>query len=613
MMQRTFGLVLVAGILLLFTKVISPAPCWLVFVLVGIISFPIWQYRTEYLLFRRRLVLSGAIQSQSRIRIFLWKGGVTKVIQVAVSMFMAWVLLVLVTELSTKHSSVLVVDGLFLSMIVGPVTRHLRGDIKALHLRVIARRWPLLLINVIVLASVIMMIDFFSVGAEDTRHMDWALVAEQAFVHSFNEANCILWGLSTGGVSAVEALSWHLSELVIPNVPGMFTKYIAWFIFLLRDATLAWLYTALLLGASVFIDKLQEGHEGNAAGSTASRSFYLTIVILALPFIYASVKLSAVNPEEVKKGVSRLADSINPCKPNEASRARLVMKLDKKILNERQQVINDIDSTIDQGLDRIFADVESGVDLYLDWYFTVIGEYQRLAAVITADVDTAMNEKLEEYLFTQSDFEAQLDHLDSMAEHLITDRFASMVSTLNIELDFASCDIGRLDFTPLNQLDKDKLRASAAAVSGVGAGIVTSKALAKKAAGVVVGKLAAKKSIQTGAAIASKALTKKGTSAVLSAGVGATVCAPAGPMAILCGFTAGVVTWFAVDKILIEVDEAINREKMRTDILNILEEQKAELKVQLKQKNHTTIDNMAAQANVAVQRSFIPYKDGMHP
>ena len=558
-------------------------------------------------------MLSGAIQSQSCIRIFLWKGGVTKVIQVAVSMFLAWVLLVLVTELSAKHICVLVVDGLFLSIIVEPVTRHLRGDIKALHLIVIARRWPLFLINGIVLTSVIMMLDFYSVGAEDTRHMVWSLVAEQAFANSYNEANCILWGLSTGAVSAAEALSWHFSELVIPNVPGMFTKYIAWLIFLLRSATLAWLYTALLLGASVFLDKREERPKGSMAGSTASRSFFLTIIFLALPFLYASIKLSTVNPAVFKEGVSRLADSINPCKPNETSRAKLAKKLDKGIVNERQQAIDDVDSTVDQGLDRIFADVESGVDIYLDWYFTVIGEYQRLAAVFTADVAAAMNDNLEKYLFSQSDFENQLDYLDSMVEYSITERFSRIALTLDVELDNAPCDIGRLDLTPLIKLNEDKLRASVAAASGVGAGIVTSKVLAKKAAGAVVGKVAAKKSIQSGAALASKALAKKGTSAALSAVVGTTVCAPTGPMAILCGVTAGVVTWLTIDKVLIEIDEALNREEMRTDILKVLEEQKSELERQLKQKYHIRIDNMAAQANDAVQRSFIPYKEGMHP
>ena len=150
-----------------------------------------------------------------------------------------------------------------------------------------------------------------------------------------------------------------------------------------------------------------------------------------------------------------------------------------------------------------------------------------------------------------------------------------------------------------------------AAASGVGAGIVTSKVLASKTTAAVVGKVAAKKSFQTGAALATKTLAKKGSSTLLSAGAGAAICAPTGPVAILCGVTAGLVTWFTVDKVLVELDEVLNREEMRADIIKVLDEQKALLGEQLKQKHYARIDLMASHVNAAVQRTFIPAKDGM--
>ena len=164
---------------------------------------------------------------------------------------------------------------------------------------------------------------------------------------------------------------------------------------------------------------------------------------------------------------------------------------------------------------------------------------------------------------------------------------------------------------PLTELDRDALRASAAATGGVGTGIVVSKALAKKTAATVAGKLAAKKSFQTGAALASKTLAKKGASSLLSAGIGTALCAPSGPVAILCGVTAGLVTWLSVDKALVELDEALNREDMRADLLEVLAEQKTALGEQLKQKHYAAVDAMAARVNDAVQRTFVPYDDGV--
>ena len=82
-------------------------------------------------------------------------------------------------------------------------------------------------------------------------------------------------------------------------------------------------------------------------------------------------------------------------------------------------------------------------------------------------------------------------------------------------------------------------------------------------------------------------------------------------MAIICGVAAGLATWLAVDKALIELDESLNREEMRADILEVLAEQQALLNAQLKQEHYLRVDRYAARLNDALQRTFIPYNDGI--
>jgi hypothetical protein len=608
---RILSMVLAAAALVLFAWVVTQAPCWGFFILIGLLAWPVWQYRTEYVLLRRRLLLSAVARPQSRVRTWLWRGGVSKVVQVVVSMSLAWVLLALVSQLSLQHWIVFAADAIFLALIVAPISRRLSGELTARHLDTVARHWPLFLVNGVVLTAAIMALDFFLVGAADSRHMEWHQVAVQAFTKINDQAGCVLWGVSAGGLAAVEALSWHISELIIPNLPDLTAKVIAWSFFLLRAASVAYLFTALLLGVSVLLENREARRRGRTTESTVARAFLLTIVVLAMPFFYAAIKLNAVDPEAFEKGVAGVAGLINPCKPDDAARERLIAKLDKQVDGERRTARHDVNASVDEGLKRLFSDVEKGVDSYLDWYFTVLGEYQRLAAVFTEDLAAAMRDKLEEYLFAQSDFDSQLVRLDREVQRDSAERFAAMAPHLNAELDNAPCDIGGLVPAPLTQLDRDALRASAAATSGVGTGIVASKALAKKTAAAVAGKLAAKKSFQTGAALTSKTLAKKGTSSLLSTGVGTALCAPSGPVAILCGVTAGLVTWLTVDKALVELDEAMNREDMRADLLEVLAEQRAALGEQLKQKHYTGVDAMAARVNDAVQSTFVPYKDGM--
>jgi hypothetical protein len=604
MLLRSLWLLFAVAVLFVITRIIRPAPCWGLFLLVSLVSWPIWRYRIEYLLFRRRLVLDGVMQSASRVRRLLWTGNITKGFQVVVSMCLAWLLLTLVFQLSRQHWWLLTADAVFLALIYIPVTRGLSATINTHHLGAVVRRWPLFLVNGLVLTAVFMLLDFAVVGAPDTRQLAWNTLAEQIYLTNYSDAGCVLWGVSAGAMAVVEALAWHGSQLVIPNLPDMSARIIAWSFFLLRAATVAWLFTAMLLGICVVLEKrLLKGH-GHKGGSTVSRAFFITIILLALPFFYAAI----IFEPPVFPGAD---EPVFPCEQDVAQREQLHARLDGDVEAERQQAQQTVAEEVTRELDVLFDDIEQGVDGYLDWYFTVIGEYERLAAVFTADVAHTMREQLEKHLFTDSDFDAQLGMLDRELEQMTTGRFALLAPQLRQELANVSCAVGDVTLLPVSELNHDTLRASVAATSGVGAGIVASKALASKTTAAVVGKVAAKKTFQTGAALATKTLAKKGSSTLLSAGVGTALCAPTGPVAILCGVTAGLVTWFTVDKVLIELDEVLNREEMHADILMVLDEQKALLGEQLTEKHYARIDLMASHVNAAVQRTFVPAQDGI--
>ena len=604
MLLHSLWLLLAVAVLFFISHVVRPAPCWGLFLLVSLVCWPIWRYRVEYLLFRRRLLLDGVTQSTSLARRLLWKGNLTRAIQVVVSMCLAWLLLTLVVQLSLQHWWVLAADSVFLALIYSPVTRGLAGTISTQHLGAVARHWPLFLFNGLVLSVAFMLLDYAVVGAADTRQLAWNTLAEQTYQAHYSNAGCVLWGVSAGAAAVVEALAWHGSQLVIPNLPDMSARIIAWSFFLLRAATVAWLFTAMLLGVSIALDK----RAGRKTGSTLSTAFLITIILLALPFFYAAVVIDNYRLQD--PGITE-PDIVNPCELDTAQRDKLHAKLDSDVAAERRQAMQSVDEEIVEELDVLFVGIEQGVDRYLDWYFTVVGEYQRLAAVFTADVAQTMREQLEKHLFADSDFDVQLEILDHELGLMTTSHFAQLAPKLRKELTGASCELGNLTPLPLSELDHDSLRASVAASSGIGAGIVTSKVLASKTTAAVVGKVAAKKSFQTGAALVTKTLAKKGSSTLLSAGAGAAICAPTGPVAILCGVTAGLITWFTVDKVLVELDEVLNREEMREDIINVLDEQKIKLGEQLKQKHYAWIDLMASHVNAAVQKTFIPAHDGM--
>ena len=130
-------------------------------------------------------------------------------------------------------------------------------------------------------------------GAPDTRHLAWHEVAEQAFASTYNDSACALWGLVAGIPAALDAIAWHLSELLIPQLPDTASRVIAWLFFLLRNATIAWLFTALLLGEIIILEKWLGRSPEHDRAKIFSLSFFLTIVVLALPYSLRGHETSA--------------------------------------------------------------------------------------------------------------------------------------------------------------------------------------------------------------------------------------------------------------------------------------------------------------------------------
>lgn len=92
---------------------------------------------------------------------------------------------------------------------------------------------------------------------------------------------------------------------------------------------------------------------------------------------------------------------------------------------------------------------------------------------------------------------------------------------------------------------------------------------------------------------------------------GTALCAPTGPVAVLCGIAAGGATWLLVDKVAIEVDETLSRATLRAAILSALEEEKHHLIRALQQRLRVMVGHLAAGVQANLDGVFIPGRDGL--
>jgi len=416
-------------------------------------------------------------------------------------------------------------------------------------------------------------------------------------------------------VAAIDELRRHLAQIAIPSLPTRQLRMAAWALLLLQAGVFAYAFSRFQLGIIGLLDARRLRLSSLTGSSPFSQAFVLTILVLAGPYLYATYKLQGFDVASLRAGARQALAWVDPCKPDPAALALLQDAMDGELAAASDSAKRRSLEAVDEALGPLFADVDAGVEHYLDWYFTVIGEYQRLVAVASGDLGVMMGERLERYLFTETGFGERLADADRAIAEGVAGDMASLQRRLGERVgagvETAPCALGGLDLSVFADLQRDAGRASLAAGGGMLVVVTSSKLLAKKAAATVVGKVAGKKSFGAAVALIGKASAKKGGSVLLSAAGGAALCSPGGPLAAVCGIVAGTAAWLAFDKAFVEIDEALFRQQMRDDILAVLAQQQDELALLLKARHDAGIDAMAARLRRSTDHLFIPARDGL--
>ena len=596
--------------LLLFAAVVRAAPCWVVPLLVALLANPLWLSARESFLFKRRALLAGSTYETAPARRLLWSGNLSVALRVIPAVVLAVLLLAMSTRLSAPQWGILILDALFVTGLYRLFQHQAASQVKPEMLGVCVRSWPLRLVNLGLLTLAFFVLDFFLVGAPDLRHDTWQAVAERAFADERQGFACGWISWLVGGLGAFEQGSWALAQRHIPTLPASGLRLVAWALFLLQLSLLSFIFTRLLLGVLTLVEGRAIRAESLTGESALGKTFVLTILVLALPVLYAALQLRDFDPSDLRSPAPAVLNWIDPCRAQAQAST-----LNARVQAREAVIIRETERRVARELDLLCAPVEAAVDDYLDWYFTVAGEYERLAALVAGDFAQLMSEQLETHLFESTHFHARLSTIDTAlredALKQIADVSQGVHDDLLARIRDHPCTQSAFDIAHLGHLEHDVWRAGMAGTTGVAVGVITAALISKKVVASVVAKVAAKKSVQAATAMLAKFAAKKGGGALAAAAGGAAVCSPAGPVAVVCGVAAGVATWLAVDKAAIEIDEAVSRADMRTEILSVLAEEKAALQTQLIERHNALIAALTEDIQTTVDGVFIPARDGL--
>lgn len=285
----------------------------------------------------------------------------------------------------------------------------------------------------------------------------------------------------------------------------------------------------------------------------------------------------------------------------------------------REQVQAEVNARVDSSFSR----VRERLPLFADWYYSLPGEYSRLAMSALSAANLVEGDFLARraaaLLFPDPLWQASFEGLETASQALIEDaRAASRARWLQEVSDRLSpLKVGQETIASPRETESltldvlDRSLQEAAITPWQTPRVAVSSIAGASMAGTALWRVAVARNALGSARVAG-AMSARGGARVGSAATGALVCAPGGPLAIACAAGVGIATWVATDWLLLEVDEAVSREAMEAALLAGLNTLQEALKAEILAAYDARVEAISEASQQHIAQTFV-LREGASP
>ena len=256
---------------------------------------------------------------------------------------------------------------------------------------------------------------------------------------------------------------------------------------------------------------------------------------------------------------------------------KIYSELDKKTRKEIIEAIN-------KQIDKAYEPVYEHIDDFVDFHFSVTGEYKEIATLIFSKTQNILIEKIFKPANFDENMQYAFENINENVKNIISKNFDELKDKLK-DIGFTKEEINVL-LDKILQISKDELNERFKnkeynLIRGLGVsstamfGIVVSKKISTLIAKKISTKITTKIALKTGGKLAIK-MVGSGGSAAAGAETGLLVCGPV--CAAIGGIAGGIIGWFATDKIVIEVDKYFNKDEFKQEVVNLINQEKNDTK-----------------------------------
>ncbi|RUO26916.1 hypothetical protein CWE09_09560 [Aliidiomarina minuta] len=603
-----FWLLSVAGFtLVLLTLMLYPLPGLGdkgVLLALMLLSWLAYQYLNQVRRMRRHALLNHVLNEKSSLRELLWDSWLSKIGLGISSLVVALVALILSARLQPVEWAVLFASIPAFLLCYQLAYRLLRKQVAPAYHSAMSLRFAFWA-NIILIALVMSLVQFFWLEVADTRHLNLYEVALSSYQVANAEAAVPATGLLLGLNAAINDSVWHIMQLASGEL-ALGWKLLIWLTFVLLNSIKLGAIWIILLGVVAFFQRRRD----KALGSAFSKTYALTLVVLIILYV-AMTRINVASFWQQKD--PQWAQSSQPCNEQRSlhEQQMLATHANNHLTEQQAQLNLQVEKQLEMLLDSVFDSAEQGVDNFLDWNFSLRGQYQQLAYLgagmaSSVSVESFISAKLEQHVAQQLETGVlgMEDELSTFISKQMAGFYGQHQRFLQQLTANASCfDASSVAFAVDDYMAKSLVGiGSAAGVAGAltlrSGGRAGSQALGR----VISRRMAARVAVHSSVRAGSRAAATSG-----GAGAGV-VCGPAAPA---CALGFGVATWLAIDLAVNAVDEALNRERMKNELMELLEEQRQALELEIRAEYQQYVEFLFMQLEEFQQRRFNIYRDAL--
>lgn len=575
-----------------------------------IAAWPVGLVLGEWAMFSRRAHLAYATGADSHIRHWLARGVILRFGAHLLALGLVSVLVILAAQLYWQHWLALAV--LLVVVLWGRALLHSRIDAEILpHARgYLIDRIAVIAGGAFLLGAGLALLDFLVIARPDTRAAAWGEVWEIAYADGGEGVRSGALGALFGLGHAAEMLAWHAAQTHSDTLgPG--AALVFWLVFLTGVGLLA---VALMVVVVAALQHLRWYAAPGSADSPFRTHFIALLSIMMAAAVIGHLGLGRELAREVEERPPFAAE----CGPGEmqaamAEEAALSREFARMAAREEARVAQQTHRAVGDAFDALAP----GIEAYLDWFYSLGGEYSRLGAAVVGNAQGYLQDAFVERVFGEdfaTDLGAELDRIERDSTARIGDELDRYQSALRDAYGARDCAGAHAELLrdPLALVTPQPARLAQTApgtmASAATAGVIVSARVGASAAA----RVASGSAFRVGAQALGRAAASRLGAVATGAGAGASVCLWGGPLAFVCGIGAAGVAWFTIDYGVLRLQELVRRDDMEAEIRAALNETRAETLAQVQTAQSLRITAMMSEVDGAGQ-GYVPGRDGIGP